>query len=507
MEGLRGKLIALCAAGACALVFAAPAQADFEVNNNGDGDDLALNGTCEVTNGMGDCTLRAAITEANNTSALDTITFDGITSPTLTMTITTTEPTVIDGNGPFQTAIEGNDTFRLFLVNGDPVTFRDLTLENGSAAAGGGDGGGAVRTQNDNLLFDNVTLISNHVTGMGDGSGGAVLSDDFTDPRATVTLTDSLVFLNVVESTGNNLGGGIVSRGTLNVTDTTVSNNEIISGTGANGGGLAANTGLNVLRSTISANTLASGTSFGSSGGGIYTITNLGAQTISNSTISQNTAGNGLMNGSGGGVQFSGSATVTSSTFANNQADGVGGEDIHAATPTVEQVSVKDTILADGGMAGTACGTEAMASIVSAGNNIDRGTSCGFGTADGTLENTDPLLDSLADNGGPPGPNGLPNYTHGLQPGSPAINAGSATGPATDQRGIARPQGALCDIGAFELEAGNDAPSCAGFPVVTPPVLTPAPATPATPAAPKKCKKGQKLKKGKCVKKRKKRKK
>jgi hypothetical protein len=39
-----------------------------------------------------------------------------------------------------------------------------------------------------------------------------------------------------------------------------------------------------------------------------------------------------------------------------------------------------------------------------------------------------------------------------LLPGSPAIDAGDNTHcPATDQRDIARPQGAKCDIGAFEV--------------------------------------------------------
>jgi hypothetical protein len=39
-----------------------------------------------------------------------------------------------------------------------------------------------------------------------------------------------------------------------------------------------------------------------------------------------------------------------------------------------------------------------------------------------------------------------------LQPGSPAIDAGAAAGcPATDARGVLRPAGAGCDIGAFEV--------------------------------------------------------
>ncbi|CAG1002137.1 Hemagglutinin/proteinase [Anaerolineales bacterium] len=43
------------------------------------------------------------------------------------------------------------------------------------------------------------------------------------------------------------------------------------------------------------------------------------------------------------------------------------------------------------------------------------------------------------------------NNVHELLAGSPAINAGTSTGcPAVDQRGISRPQGSACDIGAYE---------------------------------------------------------
>ena len=48
---------------------------------------------------------------------------------------------------------------------------------------------------------------------------------------------------------------------------------------------------------------------------------------------------------------------------------------------------------------------------------------------------------------------GVISDTHGLLPGSTAIDAGSVdcSPPATDQRGVARPQGAACDIGAVEF--------------------------------------------------------
>ncbi|MGB8212716.1 MAG: choice-of-anchor Q domain-containing protein, partial [Anaerolineales bacterium] len=63
----------------------------------------------------------------------------------------------------------------------------------------------------------------------------------------------------------------------------------------------------------------------------------------------------------------------------------------------------------------------------------------------------DPKLGPLADNSGP-------TWTMALLPGSPAIDVGNdATCLATDQRGITRPQGVHCDIGAFEVVAAPTA--------------------------------------------------
>ncbi|MBI4672582.1 MAG: hypothetical protein HY741_13065 [Chloroflexi bacterium] len=47
--------------------------------------------------------------------------------------------------------------------------------------------------------------------------------------------------------------------------------------------------------------------------------------------------------------------------------------------------------------------------------------------------------------------------THLPQAGSPAIDGGTNACPAFDQRGIARPRGAACDVGAVEVEP---APAC-----------------------------------------------
>ncbi|MCX6023153.1 MAG: hypothetical protein NTZ05_15775, partial [Chloroflexi bacterium] len=70
--------------------------------------------------------------------------------------------------------------------------------------------------------------------------------------------------------------------------------------------------------------------------------------------------------------------------------------------------------------------------------------------------NINPLLSPLANNGGP-------TLTMLPAANSPAVNAGGATcGVSTDQRGVARPQGSQCDIGAVELMANDTTPpSCA----------------------------------------------
>lgn len=81
--------------------------------------------------------------------------------------------------------------------------------------------------------------------------------------------------------------------------------------------------------------------------------------------------------------------------------------------------------------------------IISLGHNIDSLNQCGFNAA-GDQVNTNPLLGPLQDNGGP-------TYTCAIGADSPAFNKGDNSGaPATDQRGVPRPQGPYVDIGAYE---------------------------------------------------------
>lgn len=87
------------------------------------------------------------------------------------------------------------------------------------------------------------------------------------------------------------------------------------------------------------------------------------------------------------------------------------------------------------------------------GHNLSSDDSCAFTNAT-SLNNTDPKLGPLADNGGP-------TLTMALLPGSPAIDAGDPTSATpTDQRGVPRPYGQTADIGAFEYWLQAQAVAC-----------------------------------------------
>jgi hypothetical protein len=115
-------------------------------------------------------------------------------------------------------------------------------------------------------------------------------------------------------------------------------------------------------------------------------------------------------------------------------------------TAASASLTLQNTIVAangDGGCFLAPFGSGAV-SLTSLGNNVFTDGTCSPVATD--LVVADAGLGSLADNGGP-------TETHALAPGSPAIDAAdTGTCPATDQRGVARPQGAACDVGSFEAD-------------------------------------------------------
>lgn len=114
-----------------------------------------------------------------------------------------------------------------------------------------------------------------------------------------------------------------------------------------------------------------------------------------------------------------------------------GGGIVNRGALTLEDSIISDNIgNSGGGIFNT--GTLTLTNCIVSGNTADGigepGHRCGSG---GGIKNV-----------------GQATWTHALLPGSPAIDAipaGECT-VGTDQRGISRPQGAACDIGAFELQ-------------------------------------------------------
>ncbi len=283
--------------------------------------------------------------------------------------------------------------------------------------------------------------------GWGPGRGGGIT----VGWAAAVKLIDVTVSGNKAGPRGT--GGGIYNAGTVTITRSTISGNTAQ--------GCVLLCGVCIRKPPAGAD---------GAGGGIH---NVGTMRISNSTISGNAAigGPGYRypewcnkrtpggDGLGGGIYTSGSVVVTNSTIAGNQATGGvggppgtgrgGGVDI-AASP-----KMTNDILANNA---ADRGPDCKGTVRSEGHNLlGRDRSCHGFTTVGDVVNVDPLLGPLQDNGGP-------TFTMALLAGSRAIDAGDdvvcAAPPVHggDQRGIARPQGPHCDIGAFEAQGEMGVP-------------------------------------------------
>lgn len=284
-----------------------------------------------------------------------------------------------------------------------------------------GDGGGI---RNDGTMTVTNSAFSEN-TGSASFGGGGIYNS------GTMTIENSIFSGN----TYNGPGGGISNVKTLTIRNSAFSSNRSTGGS-AGGGGLynsGSSSNMIVANSTFSGN----GTTSSGGGGGITVVT--GTVKVTNSTFSGNSSGSA----GGGGIRNSGGTlNVTNSTFSGNSGGPGGGIRNQSGTTTL-----KNTIVANSPSGGNCAGT-----ITDGGGNLSYPSS---------LESTcpgisaDPLLDptGLQDNGGP-------TQTIALQTGSAAIDAVTdctdlSGNPVTqDQRGVARPQGAACDIGAFESEPG-----------------------------------------------------
>jgi CSLREA domain-containing protein len=296
-------VVAVMAATLGATVVAAPARAvvTFNVNSFDDRRDTNLtDNVCRTS--AGDCSLRAAIQQANATAGADTIRLPegtyrlgfagGVQQSAETVDpadksrdLDITDSVTIATNGSY-TVIDGGRFSNIFEVHNPStvVNMRNLTITNGGEGGGDDEGGGGL------------------------GWGGGLRIRDGSVYLYQVTVRDNFT---------TQQGGGIGNAGSLTLVESTVDNNRsasLIGGGGVRsvGGGIYNFTGgsIKIDRSTISNN-------FSLRGGGIGNAS--GRVTITNSTISDNIARN-----SGGGIVNYGAAgtfNIGFSTIVGNQAN------------------------------------------------------------------------------------------------------------------------------------------------------------------------------------------
>jgi len=413
--------------------------------------------------------------------------------------ITTHGPIRIIGAGRSKTTIDASAIGdRVMFVSGAAsVTLSRLTVTGGrtgtpgpgpSGTAGascleggdGGDGRGAPDgggIYNTGTLTLNRVLVTNNATGAG-GAGGVGAAQGGA-PGCPGGAGGS-----------GGRGGGLFNLGRLSVVGSSIYQNAAGAGgaggpggsggpaggggEGGSGGGIYNVGALSVVGSTIFGNRAGpggagagvEGTSgggaggAGAGGGGIFSAG--GPLAVTNSTFFGNFAGAG---GAGGGLAGSGGAgggggaievaggpsAVRSATLARN---GVGAGGSSASAPgaigagggisvqsplAAYDMRLQDTIVA--GSIGSGCAADPSSAIADGGHNLS------FGDSTCPGRTGDPKLGPLRSNGGP-------TQTMALGPGSAAINQvprGVGDCPKTDQRGVRRPQGGRCDLGAFEF--------------------------------------------------------
>ncbi|HWU32413.1 MAG TPA: choice-of-anchor Q domain-containing protein [Marmoricola sp.] len=367
-------------------------------------------GQCRTV--AGTCTLRAAVQEADASSSTPHVIV--LPAGRISMSIKTkwplpsqtvdlkTDPAYgelnIDGNvtvigkSASRTVIAVNGIDRGFSVQvGGFLALRDLTITGANARVNDHTPGdiaiGGAVLNNGGLVLERVALIGNEA----DGGGGV-----FSIPLTTIAVRDSLIANNrAVEGGGLRLDGGGL------IVNTTITGNRLFTVPFAK-----------VLPDQITGY-----------GGGID-HRGTGQVVIVNSTITNNSAikaGGGYNSGMGyaplGPLTsiWPYRTTLFNTVIANNTVNGRG-----------ENCHVADMI------------------IQSLGHNLSNDGSC-FLHARGDLPNRGARLGRLGRNGGP-------TETQMPLPGSPLIDHGANKGcPAHDQRGVPRPQGHQCDIGAVEV--------------------------------------------------------
>ena len=315
-------------------------------------------------NNNGDCSLREAITAANNNTVVDaclagdavitdTIAFDveGIITVTSQLSVTAGGPLVIDGEESITTS-EGGSTRVWWVEVGSDLILQNLAVADGYVD---NDNGAGLYNNGGNLTIDQCDFVGNHFTisdslhyygggiysvggilnvidsrfednGSGDkySHGGGIANINTTGQILRTTFLDnrSAGCWQGIPCTHPGGGGYYQSYSSVSIQDSifisntatyggggiynrwgylAIANSSFSGNSGAYGGGMTNGGEVTVINSTF----------LGNNGSGIY---NWGDMTISNSTF----LGNG-----GGGITNSGHMTITDCTFSENQDSGI----------------------------------------------------------------------------------------------------------------------------------------------------------------------------------------
>lgn len=475
---MLAALLCIACLPVAAAVFNVNSPADVSDANPGDGH-------CETVAGNGACTLRAALEETNALPGTDTINLQ----PNVTYTLTMSQFPGISA---------------LAIVDSVTINGSNNTIDATSVSSGVAFVSRCIRNASVSSTCTFGTPVVT-ISGVAFVHGSAVELGGGVQNLATLTLSHCVVSSNKAGKVGDNFGtgGGIYNGGTLSLADSVVADNNATGNTYGNGGGIWNGGTLTVTNSVLSNNTTNGPSTLG---GGIYNVN--GTLTIESSTIRDNR--NSGTTGEGGGLAVSGgTAIVRNSTISGNRSYRAGG--ISAAKLTLidstvsgnfsfenagglyanQNVALYNTTvtnnLANADDSGTAVGGGIYVSntnSVTLTNSIVQGNLLSIATKPFATVMGDECVGALssignnllsadvdtthctvtgsygtgAANFGPLGNNGGSTQTHALLTGSAAIDAGNLGGCVDnvgavltrDQRGVKRPYGARCDLGAFE---------------------------------------------------------
>ena len=475
-SGVRPRIVSVVStADLLAAADQSPSAAIFTVDCTADAHDASPgDGICATA--AGECTLRAAIEEANALLGQQTVQVPPGTYLLALGALNVSDDLVLQGAGAGHTIIDGGMADNVISVSGPGVQLEvdDLQVANGVE--------GIEATISTELLVSRsaitdsqgagisapvsvVAISRSQITGNGVGissvpSGAVMIDSSMIAGNRGLGVYGSEAGISITNSTiDENRGGGLFVDGNdFVMSNSTVSNNV----SAGDGGGIWLNARSRITNSTISGNTAggrAGGLWFenGFNGGAGAVVG--GDVYLNNVTLTHNTAaqGGGIVGQSGGGPQsanqyYPAHAYVRNSIIAPNS----------ASDSAPDCLSLPDT-----NRLGDVVTTDLL--VFLGHNLIGDGSDCAF-TADpsdriGTaMSPVDPLIGPLGNNFGP-------TLTRGLLRGSPALDAvpiadcaydddGDPSTPdvplPTDQRGILRPLGGACDIGAFE----GLAPAC-----------------------------------------------